>query len=70
MPVRRPILSREIFGATLLYWLNFLFVQWFFTRIYRSEDWTKYGLLKPVVPLTGWWSNYIYIFPKKKSPKK
>lgn len=59
------ILKKEFFGSTILYWINFLLVQWFFTRIFRNDDWTKFGLLRPVLPLTGWWNNYIYIFPKR-----
>jgi len=64
------VLKKELFGGTILYWLNILFVQWFFTRIYRNEDWTKFGLLKPVLPLTGWWNNYIFIFPKRAKNSK
>lgn len=45
---------------------NLLFFQWFFIRLariigrdnegYRSHSW---GLIGPVLPLTGWGSDYI-----------
>lgn len=44
-----------------IYWLNFLIVQWFFARICYTTVKNKviYGIVFPVVPLTGWWSAFI-----------
>lgn len=42
---------------------NFWVIQWFFFRVcYREEPKLQWGILFPVLPLTGWWSAYI---PKK-----
>ena len=51
-----------------LFWFNFIILQWFCIRLARcgkfqgnkfiTESWTIIGLL---VPLTGWWSDYVYI---------
>ena len=44
-------------------WLNIIALQWFFIRLfYQIEDngeISGYGLLLPIIPLTGWWSNYL-----------
>lgn len=44
-----------------LFFVNFIFIQWFFIRIccYVNDEGIKdgYGILFPVVPLTGWWSS-------------
>lgn len=45
---------------SLLGWSNILLWQWFFVRRTRGKQW-----LVGVVPLTGWWSNYIWVVPKK-----
>ena len=52
---------------SMLYLLNFVFLQWFFVRLARvvddggiTVDWT---LLTRVWPLTGWWSPYRYVGP-------
>jgi len=43
--------------------LNVFLMQWFFIRICRFMDdnnvQTHWGFLFPVIPLTGWRSNYI-----------
>lgn len=53
--------------------LNFFIIQWFFFRVWRYGVDETYDLFKdadkfiqthwaflfPVIPLTGWWSNYI-----------
>lgn len=50
---------------TPLGWLNFLVLQWCFIRLARvygdepAED--GWAILGPVLPLTGWWSDYIGI---------
>lgn len=53
----------KLFNHTLIGWLNIIILQWFFTRLYWSQDdqgnVQGYGFLFPVVPLTGWWSDYI-----------
>ncbi len=45
-------------------YLNFIVLQWFFIRRAKEYDDGKLiGIryLKGVVPLTGWWSNYVYV---------
>ena len=52
--------------------LNFYVLQWFFVRLsieYNEEDtsdhyWFKW--IKGVIPMTGWWSNYKYLWKQKK----
>lgn len=46
--------------------LNFLVLQWFFVRLAkvcddegRTLSWTW---LKGIVPLTGWWSRYRFVW--------
>jgi hypothetical protein len=56
---------------TKLKFINFYIVQWFFFRICRfiEDDFTKdnfnkqtyYGILFPILPLTGWWMNIKFI---------
>ena len=46
-------------------WLNQLFLQWFLIRLQATLDDNKdiegYQIIGFVVPLTGWWSEYIWI---------
>ena len=37
-------------------WINVLIIQWIFIRIWYSTD-NKYGILFPIVPLSGWNGN-------------
>lgn len=58
----------KIFGYKFTWkgYLNFLLLQWLFIRIlqWEDEDGTKgLGLLVGVIPLTGWWSDYL-VAPK------
>lgn len=50
---------------TWLYFWNFFLFQWLFFRVTRQVNntgvTTGYGVLMGVVPLTGWWSNYILV---------
>jgi hypothetical protein len=44
--------------------LNFVILQWFFIRLARISDKETgkvlgYKMLVGVVPLTGWWSDYV-----------
>jgi hypothetical protein len=45
--------------------LNFFVLQWFFFRLARMIDeegrTIRYLILGPVLPLTGWWSCYIWL---------
>lgn len=61
-----------------LFWVNFLFFQWFFIRLQQTIDTTtgktiKWDFLRYPVPLTGWFTNYKF-WPKhvyrKKNPIK
>lgn len=58
-------------------YLNFFILQWFFVRLarvrevhqktesfYMLED-QGWKFIRWIVPLTGWWSDYIYISEKK-----
>ena len=54
-------------GSMKISWiglLNFLVLQWFFIRFAKVlEDGEMIGflILRWIVPLTGWWSDYIFI---------
>jgi len=42
--------------------VNFWIVQWFFFRIGKmkhDDGKIQWCILFPILPLTGWWSNYI-----------
>lgn len=53
---------------------NFLIAQWFFVRlarvgeVYSNDNFqqTGWSITKWILPLTGWWSDYKYIFKSKK----
>jgi hypothetical protein len=54
-----------------LFWVNFLFFQWFFVRLEETVDirdgkeiHLMWGLLRYPVPLTGWWTDYRF-WPKR-----
>ncbi len=53
-----------------LFWVNFLFLQWFFIRLRETVEWTNgkekhiaWDILRWVVPFTGWWTTYKF-WPK------
>lgn len=63
--------TKTFWGLTWVGWLNTLLLQWLFVRLQGVIDeidrpsggrlivrnyWT---LIFPVVPLTGWWSDYV-----------
>jgi len=55
---------------SLLGLFNFLILQWFFIRlakIVENNKITGWKILKGIIPLSGWWSNYKYIKREKKS---
>ena len=58
----------KFFGESWVGWLNILILQWFFIRLAYSinlnNQHTKYLILKWIVPTTGWWSDYKYIYGK------
>lgn len=58
--------KKRLFNKSILFYLNFFFIQWLFTRIaivLQDDDVIGFRLLKPVVPITGWFGiNFIYIF--------
>ena len=46
-------------------WLNFLVLQWFTLRVTAAADKdrtviTRWGMLFGIIPLTGWWSPFIF----------
>jgi hypothetical protein len=54
--------------ASWLFYVNFLLVQWFFVRLQSSGELVdgkyvhrEWQILRWVVPLTGWFSNYVFI---------
>lgn len=57
--------KKKLFGKTWVGWLNFLLIQWFFIRIQGevNTDYTqtKWSILHWVVPLSGWWSDYVFL---------
>lgn len=55
-----------------LFWLNFLIVQWFFVRFgrkysHKHKKFISWGFVGLILPLTGWWNNYIWIWKIKKN---
>ena len=50
--------------------LNFIILQWLFVRLCVTVDEDgsnpEYSILKWVVPLTGWWSSYVFLLKGKK----
>jgi len=58
--------KRKFLTNTWVGWLNILILQWLFIRLAyvtdtEKPDWCGWKLQKGIVPLTGWWSDYIYI---------
>lgn len=58
--------TKRFFGLSWVGWLNVLILQWFFVRLQGAFDEhedgttaTYWALILPVIPLTGWWSNYV-----------
>lgn len=57
---------KRVLGFTWVGWLNIVVLQWFCVRLGYALDketgsfvrWTWVG---PVLPLTGWWSDYVFI---------
>ncbi len=49
-----------------LEFINKFIIQWLFIRLTRwvEEDYKGYGMLFPVIPLTGWVTSYWPIEPK------
>jgi hypothetical protein len=50
--------------------LNFLLLQWFFIRLQQvleddAKTHLRWELLTGPVPLTGWWSDYHFLWKKK-----
>jgi len=54
---------KKLFGYTWVGWLNIIVLQWLFVRLYYAESDSgsveNYGIIFPIVPLTGWWSDYL-----------
>jgi hypothetical protein len=55
------------FLKTPLGLFNFFIVQWFFIRLQQSVDkdtgeHIEWSILGPVWPLTGWWSDYWWVW--------
>lgn len=50
-----------------LFWINFLIFQWFFIRLghkynYSQKKFIRWEFIGFILPLTGWWNNYIWIW--------
>ena len=62
----RILKALDMDGMSRLGWFNFLFMQWFWLRLYFKRGVggviAEVGVLCLVIPLTGWWGNY---YPKK-----
>lgn len=58
---------KKLFDYNWIGWLNIIVLQWFFIRLYYVEATQnsaesyieRYGFMFPIIPLTGWWSDYI-----------
>lgn len=49
--------------------LNFLVLQWLFIRLQETVDVVDgrevhlaWNIIGPIVPLSGWWNRYIYVW--------
>lgn len=53
----------------LLGWFNFLIVQWFFIRLVKVTDddnnHIKWTIIGPILPLTGWCTDYVRLRPDR-----
>lgn len=62
---------KKFLGYTWVGWLNIMVLQWFFIRLQYSIDYEgdptpkNFMLLRGIVPLTGWLTNYIWVIPRK-----
>ncbi len=54
--------KRKLFGHTWVGWLNILIIQLFFIRLSYGDKWT---IIWGILPFTGWWSNYIYVYKRE-----
>jgi len=74
----QPLTERNLFHKRIrswLFWVNFLFFQWFFVRFAREvtmdhKTTTGFALVGIIVPLTGWWNGYWYLWHIKNIPLK
>lgn len=53
-----------------LFWLNFLYFQWFFVRLgkkysYRQKEFLGWEFIGFMFPLTGWWGRYFWVWKLK-----
>lgn len=54
--------DKEFCGFTWVGWLNIFILQWFFVRLQgaiEEDGKTQWQIIIPVVPLTGWFSDYV-----------
>ena len=51
--------KKKLFCYTWVGWLNIILLQWFFIRLAYGSKWKIIG---PIVPMTGWKNNFIYIY--------
>jgi hypothetical protein len=52
---------------------NFVVVQWFFIRLAKvlwPDGKITWKIIGPILPLTGWWSDYIYLKKRKRAQAK
>lgn len=50
-----------------LFWINFLYFQWFFVRFgrkysYRQKEFLGWEFIGFMLPLTGWWGEYFWVW--------
>jgi hypothetical protein len=66
--------AKPIFlGYSWVGWLNLLLLQWLFIRLQVSVDTdtgeiVRYQVIGFFLPMTGWWSNYVWLAKKFKVP--
>jgi hypothetical protein len=69
-------LSWYHYFTSWLFWVNFLFFQWFFVRLQQTIDvqsgkTVMWDFLRYPVPMTGWWTDYKFwpsFMHRKKHP--
>lgn len=66
---------KQVLGFTWIGWLNIVLLQWLFFRLMYTVDEqggkpTSYSLIFWIVPVTGWWANYIYLGRERQWPRR
>jgi hypothetical protein len=61
---------RRFLGYSWVGWLNMLVLQWWLICLQvalcaKTGKSVRWKLIGPLVPLTGWWSPYVWLWRRK-----